>query len=254
MRSEGKQNNQFYITSAILALAVCVGMMFVGFLYSKYVKELNFSGKVTISANLAQGFEMYEHEVAQNSDGTYANVTQNSDGSYKISGEITDENEYRVLPGIDIPKDPTISIKGKSGIPAYLFIEVVDRLDHSIINYDLAEYWREVAGAKPQNGGKVYVYIVDGTPGWLTNETIGSTFEVSIIKGNKLTVSSNTRDENGNEISFYSTTGAVGVDLDFHAYLLQADSTNVTDAAAVFNKLVATATVTTETTAVTETP
>lgn len=243
MRSKGKHNRQPYITSAILIAVICVGLMLVNFLYAKYVKELSFSGNVTISANLAEGFALYEHK-----------VTQNNDGSYVMGDVIVDKNEYHVLPGINIPKDPTVSITKKSDVPAYLFVEVVDKVDHDVIKFNIASHWKKVEGAVPRHGGVVYVFTVDGAAAKLTDETNADLINsIGIIAGNELTVSRITKDNNGNDIDFYSRAGTATVDLDFYAYLVQINTGE--SVADVFNKLAPAETeAPSETTAITENP
>ena len=211
---------------AILIPALCISLVFVGFLYAKYVKELNFSGNVTISADLAESFTLTEHK-----------VTQNPDGSYVVHSETAvTENEYYVLPGIDIPKDPTVSIIGKTAIDAYLFIEVVDRVDHDIISFSLDSHWQEVSGAVPKNDGRVYVFCIDGTPAVLNDRTSKDLISsIGIIKDDTLNVTENSIDADGKTImDFYSQTG-VAVDLDFYGYLVQINEDE--SVADVFNKL-----------------
>lgn len=225
MRSVRKLNKQTIITSAILTFAICAGLMFVSFLYAKYIREFNFSGNVTISADLADTFTLLEHE-----------VTQNSDGSYNVNEQTVTENTYYVLPGINIPKDPTITIEGKTSIPSYLFIEVVDNLDHNVITFDIDySHWQVVQGAEPLNGGTVYVFTIDGTPAVLDDKTNDELIKsIGIIKGNTLNVTSIAKDANGNDIDFYSSPVTVD-DLNFYGYLVQINTgESVSD---VFNKL-----------------
>ena len=225
MRSVRKLNKQTIITSAILTFAICAGLMFVSFLYAKYIREFNFSGNVTISADLADTFTLLEHE-----------VTQNSDGSYNVNEQTVTENTYYVLPGINIPKDPTITIEGKTSIPSYLFIEVVDNLDHNVITFDIDDsHWQVVQGAEPLNGGTVYVFTIDGTPAVLDDKTNDELIKsIGIIKDNTLNVTSIAKDANGNDIDFYSSPVTVD-DLNFYGYLVQINTgESVSD---VFNKL-----------------
>ena len=225
MRSVRKLNKQTIITSAILTFAICAGLMFVSFLYAKYIREFNFSGNVTISADLADTFTLLEHE-----------VTQNSDGSYNVNEQTVTENEYYVLPGINIPKDPTITIEGKTSIPSYLFIEVVDNLDHNVITFDIDDsHWQVVQGAESLNDGTVYVFTIDGTPAVLDDKTNDELIKsIGIIKGNTLNVTSIAKDSKGNDIDFYSSPVTVD-DLNFYGYLVQINTgESVSD---VFNKL-----------------
>ena len=226
MRSAKKLNKQTVITLAILASLITIALVFVGFFYAKYIKELNFSGNVTISADLCESFTLTEHK-----------VTQRPDGSYVVESKTAvTENEYYVLPGIDIPKDPTVEITGKTAIDSYLFIEVVDRVDHEIISFSLDSHWQEVTDAVPKNGGKVYVFCVDGAPAVLNDKTDKDLISsIGIIKDDTLNVTEDSIDADGKTImDFYSQTG-VAVDLDFYGYLVQINEGE--SVAQVFNKL-----------------
>lgn len=226
MKSAVKLNKQKFNTLAILIAAICATLVLVGLFYAKYKKELNFSGNVTISVNLADSFTLTEHE-----------VTQNPDGSFDVNNDkVVEANKYYVLPGIDIPKDPTISITGKTNVDAYLFIEVVDRVDHSVVKFELDSHWQAVDGANSLNGGTVYVFCQNGVPAILNDKTDADLISsIGIIKDDVLKVTRYTKDENGKDLGFYSATG-VAVDLDFYGCLLQINTDDVT-VADVYNKL-----------------
>lgn len=57
--------------------------------------------------------ELFEHVAKKNADGSYT-----LDPAKK-----TDGNAYTVMPGVDLPKDPTVNVKAASGA-YYLFVEV----------------------------------------------------------------------------------------------------------------------------------
>lgn len=57
--------------------------------------------------------ELFEHVAKKNADGSYT-----LDPAKK-----TDGNAYTVMPGVDLPKDPTVNVKAASG-EYYLFVEV----------------------------------------------------------------------------------------------------------------------------------
>ena len=58
-------------------------------------------------------------------------VEQQADGSYQLTAETTNKNSYQVMPGMELPKDPTITVNGKTAAAAYLYVEVVDQLDEN---------------------------------------------------------------------------------------------------------------------------
>jgi hypothetical protein len=179
---------------ALFLVSLVLITAFSSAVYAKYIKKTDFSGNVTIQADLAKDFKIVESEVSRNELGEYS----------LISGTETSENDYILMPGVDIPKDPTIKITGKTALPAYLYVEVVDTNTDSAIKYDMADRWQLLAGVTGPNGGKVYVY----------NETVdGSTanMEVQLIKGNTVYVGQ----------TLVHSAAAKPFSIKFHAYLLQ---------------------------------
>ena len=169
-------------------------------IYAKYVKGVDFTGNVTVSAELVDTFLLYESE-----------ASRTELGDYSLTEVSVTENSYILMPGVDIPKDPTISITGKTDIPAYLYIEVVDGITDSAITYSLTTVWTEVADITGPNGGKVYVY----TPA-MTED-----MEIQILQGNIIIVSQTL--DHSNVSKSYS--------LDFYAYMAQVPNSTDTPAA-----------------------
>lgn len=131
-------------------------------------------------------------------------VTQNDDGSYTIDDEtIYDSgaaNNYSVLPGTTLPKNPFVRILGKNEIPAYLFIEVVDTLgENSGLTYALASCWVDT-GLTGKNGGDVYVYTASEAAVILTSDP----GDIAIIDGNVITAGDTLTIPENAELSFYS--------------------------------------------------
>lgn len=123
----------------------------IGAAMAKYVYQQQFSARVTFTARLAQELRLLESKAVATQDDPKSN--------YKLTEETVTSNTYELMPGVDIPKDPYVRITGKSPIPAYLFIEVVDRTN-SAIEISLRPEWIELDGADivPQHGGTVYYY------------------------------------------------------------------------------------------------
>lgn len=140
----------------LIAVVVLVSVL-IGFAVGKYVTTVSVSGKVTFTASLAENVQLLEHK-----------AEPNADGSYTLSEtETTATNEYILLPGLDIPKDPYIKITGKTPIASYLFLVVEDKLGNdSGISYDLADCWKPVEG---KDG--VYVYSDSTGAVAITHET-----------------------------------------------------------------------------------
>ena len=129
----------------LLAVLFCLSAVtFVA--VAKYIKDVPFTGNVTFTANLAKTFTLTESEAKRKTDGTYSLDTTTS----------TDENPYTLMPGVDVPKDPKITIKGKTAVPAYLYVEVCSNLP-TTVTYYMATGWTDLGITGPK-GGKVYVY------------------------------------------------------------------------------------------------
>lgn len=204
-----KLNKSIRISSLTIAVLIISAIALSGGLYAKYVREFSFKGNLTISVDLAKSFSLYEYQVAQNSDGTYV----------MSSGARVASNTYHVVPGINIPKNPTIEIVEKTKIPALLYLEVVDGVDHQEINFQLEGCWEFMADIKgAHEGSKVYVYSAGNKPVVIDN-TIDpdSLLNIGIIKNDLLTVSAKAKYDSD-------------ISLDFYAHLVQIDEEKKVDA------------------------
>lgn len=136
----------------LILLLLLLSLM--GFALGKYSKTLNNPGNVTFSTRLADTMTLLEHQAVRQTDGTY---------ELDMTKTVT-SNIYILIPGVDIPKDPHITISGRTSIPAYLFIEVESTLDTDTQVYKIdTDKWELLiqSGTK-----KVYYYksdITDGT-------------------------------------------------------------------------------------------
>ncbi len=64
-------------------------------------------------------------------------------------------SEIELIPGTTMTFDPELTITGKTGIPAYLYIEVTN--DSGFYPIDEGR-WEKLDGAVGKNGGEVYAY------------------------------------------------------------------------------------------------
>lgn len=144
-------------------------------------------------------------------------VTKLDDGSYEIGEEavLALGNNYSVLPGLVLPKNPFARINGKTDIPAYMYIEVIDTITDVGLTYDISDDWVLLEGITGPNGGSVYSYGEDK----LITEDVT---DVAIIDGDKITVP---------EDPEFPTEGD-DPELTFYGYLGQASAG--TDAASAF--------------------
>ena len=158
---------------------------------------------LTVNANLAASLEVKEHQLT----GDYYD-------EYELSSDtLVESNAYVLMPGVSIPKDPKVYVTGKTSIPAYLYVEVVDSTnlvtsgENAAFVYSLTDDWTKLtAGVTGKNGGEVYVYnTVLQTEGENVQD-----FEIPILTGNTITVT-----EKLNMGSDYPGT------LTFYAYMAQ---------------------------------
>lgn len=134
----------------LLAVLFCLSAVtFVA--VAKYIKDIPFTGNVTFKADLAETFTLTETQ-----------AVRQTDGSYILSGEQVTQNTYILMPGVDVPKDPKITITGKTTVPAYLYVEICPDLP-ATVTYGIMPHWKAL-GIKGPHGGDVYVYAYpDGT-------------------------------------------------------------------------------------------
>ncbi len=147
-------------------------------------------------------------------------ANKNADGSYTLDPvKETDGNAYTVMPGVDLPKDPTVNVKAASGA-YYLFVEVTkgEKVDGDTLAYTVdSSKWIKLN----IEGREVYAYTANGTNPAILNAALSN---VTILANNTITVSGDV-----------AKVGALTADtakLTFQAYACQA--AGFADAAAAF--------------------
>ena len=146
-------------------------------------------------------------------------AAKQNDGSYKLTEETTNDtvkgNDYYVLPKTNLPKDPHITITGKTNAPAYLYVEVVGKLPTGM-HYAMADCWTKLEGVTGNNGGVIYVYK-NGTP---IDEKSTGLDNISIIKNDTITVDDVPGLAEGQKVSlsFYAYLGQASVGTAAEAY------------------------------------
>lgn len=142
-------------------------------------------------------------------------VAKDENGVYSLTGNTTASNAYEVVPGAVLPKDPTITVKGKTEAAAYLYVEAVSTLSADY-SWAMDANWTPL-NAKGVNGGDLYVYnakIVGA----------GEDQTYNVIADKKITVA---------EDADLSAQGQLA--LDFYAYLAQTSIGAETDPLAIYN-------------------
>lgn len=159
----------------LLLVLLLAGASLVGSLSAKYITSRELDVTVTFTASLAQSVTLNESRATRQSNGTYA-----LDPSDPVSG-----NDYILMPGVDLPKDPGITVTGKTPIPAYLFLEVVDNIPLDAgVHYLIRDHWTRMTGVTGKHGGTVYVY----NNGQILTETFPAE-PVMILKNDTIYVS-----------------------------------------------------------------
>lgn len=150
-------------------------------------------------------------------------AVKQTDGSYKLTEEATNNtttgNHYDVLPKTDLPKDPYITITGKTNAPAYLYVEVVDGLP-SGMHYAMADCWTKLDGVTGNHKGVVYVYNGGTNVGTPIDEESTGLDNISIIKNDTIKVDDVPGLAEGQEVSlsFYAYLGQASVGTPAQAY------------------------------------
>lgn len=133
---------------ALVTLILIVALFMVGGGFSKYRTQMAVANSVEYSNTLAESFRLLDHP-----------MTELEDGSYEIDASAgaqpTDGYTFKLIPGITIPASPYIEIKGKTEIPAYLYLE----LDWTAgVDLDLGGDWTLLTHVDGKKNGLVYVY------------------------------------------------------------------------------------------------
>ncbi len=199
------KNAKLLLAAALLLCAVgLTGRVAVG----KYISGKVTQGDLYIGSQLATSFKLLEHE-----------AVQQTDGSYTLGAAEVTSNTYKLIPGLTIPKDPYISIVGKTPVSAYLYLEVIEQdigFDYTV---DSA-YWTSLGVTGP-HGGAVYAYT-----GGLIDDTSAGLDRIPILAGNSFTLGST------------PVTGGTEA-LRFCGFLVQPTDTETTAAAAFNGKFAA---------------
>ena len=174
------KKTRFRLTALVLVLAVAVGAL-IGTAIGKYVLQADpLNATVHFSAKLAENMKLVEHQA----------VRQN-DGSYELNGTEVTVNSYELIPGLDVEKDPYISITGKTPLAAYLYLEVTDGLGASSgITYTLESHWIKLSEQTNADSSvtTVYVYGSGGTAVTINDQTTGLG-EIGILQDDVVYVS-----------------------------------------------------------------
>ena len=164
-----------YRTAGILLVVTLLSVHLMGGLYAKYTHSASASDAAQVAAGLP-AIELKEHKAVL------------TDGIYVLNSTEVAGNTYeRVIPGVDIAKDPFVRLSGTSEVSYALYVKVEEKNLPSTVTYKMADGWSPVTG---QAG--VYQYT----------GTITSNTPIYILQGNKLTVSEKYVDSGAFSLNF----------------------------------------------------
>lgn len=131
-----------------------------------------------------KNFELLEHEIT------------GKPGEYTLTAEEVSGNEYTVMPGVNIPKDPFVRVNNPVGVDVYLFVEVVDGTGEQLTVTVDSVKWTKLAGVTGTHGGGVYT-LASG------RLAAGSTLDATYILANNEIAVANATIVNPGQVTFY---------------------------------------------------
>lgn len=163
-------------------------------------------------------------------------ANKNTDGSYTLGSDTTTSNKYIVMPGVNLPKDPTVTVEKASG-EYYLFVEVtkgsgfapvtVGEKTGAPLSYAVNDAnWQPLTLAGKDANREVYVYCVTGASA-IQSAPVEN---VAVLK--TIGDTQNTITVNANNDIVATLTSESASALTFNAYACQA--AGFADAAAAF--------------------
>lgn len=146
MEHNEKPRRKLSRTLLVVCLVLIVLSVIAGGAYAKYRKTIVMNDNIVVGNRLVEAFTLVEHK------------TVLQDGAYQLTDETTVSDSLLYIPGAVIPMDPTLTIAGKSDIPALLYVEVIDKNPDGLLHYQLTEDWTLLPEVKGYHDGTVYVY------------------------------------------------------------------------------------------------
>lgn len=173
--------NIIYWTIGILLVLTLLSIWLVTGLFAKYVSSAASDNEVRVAGTGGATLELLEHR-AYDAEG-YADAYG---GEYRLdlTDEVRENNYTKVLPGVDIPKDPFVRLKIKNAeVDFELYIQITEsEYFPEYVTYSVTDKWECVDAA---NG--IYKYKVYFDAGETYDFTGRNT--IPILKSNKLFVS-----------------------------------------------------------------
>ena len=197
----------------VLVVALAVGATY-AYLTAKTQTVTNtfVAGKIIDQNSL----KLYEHNAVKGNDGTYTLGNDVLDGSEGKAG-----NTYTIMPGVNLPKDPTVEVAGNTSTGEYyLFVKVTEGagFNKGILGYKVTNNWLQLKDANGNDVPGVYVYT--------TNKTSAAILTGNLVATKILAPTADANDAADNTITVKDTDisglSATDCTLVFQAYACQA--------------------------------
>ena len=183
-------SNILFRTAGALLILTMLSIWLVCGLFAKYVISDYMMDSAQVAKSGIGTMELLEHE-AELDNGIY---------KLKDNAEVTENTYNKVIPGVDIAKDPFVRLKINSDVAYELYIEVAkSEYFPDTVTYELTEDWIEVDATKG-----VYKYKDTFEAGASHDE------KIKILKDDKLIVSEHYvgKNQNGDNQTFTLTFNA----------------------------------------------
>lgn len=206
-----RRSKGFKVMTLVLAFVLVIGASVAGTLAWLTAQTATVTNTFT-SAELFGtdgSFTLWEHQ-AEDNDG---------DGVYTLNTTEVTSNTYDILPGVNIPKNPTVDVVNLEE-HAYLYIKVTSTLQTGLTYTIDSTNWTALTG---YDG--VYVYSGANAENNIIKATdaVKKSFTATILTGNQIEVANN-----------YAGTSD-DITLSFEAYMVQATGNGDSAAAAWAN-------------------
>ena len=204
-----RRSKGFKVMTLVLAFVLVIGASVAGTLAWLTAQTATVTNTFTSAELFSENgsFTLWEHKAEDNDgDGVYT-----LDSSTKVTS-----NSYNILPGVNIPKNPTVDVEGLEE-HAYLYIKVTSTLPTGLSYSIDSTNWTALTG---YNG--VYVYTGENAEDEIVKATNAApkTFTATILTDNWIEVAGD-----------YSGTDD-DIKLSFDAYMVQATGNGDSAAAA----------------------
>lgn len=153
------------------------------------------TGAVTNTFTVGKVFDEEDSDTHKNFELLEHGIT-GKPGEYTLTAEEVSGNEYTVMPGVNIPKDPFVRVNSPVGVDVYLFVEVVDGTGEQLTVTVDSVKWTKLAGVTGTHGGDVYT-LASG------RLAAGSTLDATYILANNEIAVANATIVNPGQVTFY---------------------------------------------------